>query len=78
MDLIYQDLKTPIHDLVDFLWVELLRDGGVVGHVRKEDGHQLPFTLNGASSSEDLIGQEFRGVGLGLRIVYGRGFFRLS
>ena len=78
MDLVHQDLEAPIHDLVDFLGVELLGDGGVIGHVGKEDGHELPFALDGAAGGEDLLGQEFGGVGLGLGVVDGRGFFGLA
>ncbi len=41
VDLIHQDLEAAVHDLVDFLRVQLLGEGGEVGHIGKEDGHQL-------------------------------------
>jgi hypothetical protein len=78
VNFIHKDLETPIHDLVDFLRVELFRDGGVIGHIRKEHRYQLPFPFDGAPGSKDLIGQEFWGVRLGLRIIYRRGFLGLS
>ncbi len=35
VDLIHQDLKAAIHDLVDFLGIELLGDGCIIGHICK-------------------------------------------
>jgi len=69
VDLIHEDLETSIHDLVDFLGVEFLGDGGVVGYVGEEDGDELPFALDGASGREDFVGQEFGCVGLRLGVV---------
>jgi len=59
---------------VDFLGVELFRNGGIAGHIRKKHCHKLTLSLNGAAGGEDFIRQELGGVGLGLRVVYGRGF----
>jgi len=38
VNLIHQNLEASVHDLVDFLGVELLGYGRVIGDVRKEDG----------------------------------------
>jgi hypothetical protein len=46
VDLIHQDFETTIHDLVDFLGIELLEDSGRVGHIRKEDSNHLSFAFN--------------------------------
>ena len=74
MNLVHQDLEAPVHDLMDFLGVELLRHGGVIGDVGEEDGYQLAFALDGASGREDLIGEILGRVGLGLGVVDGKGF----
>ena len=49
VDLVHQEPKTPVHDLVNCLRVEVLEHGRGVGHVREEDGDELPFSLNGAA-----------------------------
>ena len=46
VDLIHEDLKGTVHDLVDFLRVELLRHGCVIGHIREEHRHQFALSLN--------------------------------
>jgi len=74
VDLMHQDLETPVHDLVDFLRVEPFGNGGEVGHIRKEYGHQFPFSFDRAPGGEDLICEVFGGVGLGVVEIYGRGF----
>ena len=43
MDLVHHDLKTPIHDLMDFFRVELFRNRSVVGNICEENRHQLPL-----------------------------------
>ena len=64
VNLIHQNPETSIHDLMDLLRIELLRHGGVIGHIRKKHGHNLPLALNGTASSKDLVGQKLGGVGL--------------
>ena len=64
VDLVHQDLEAPIHDLVDFLGVEFLGDGGVIRHVGEEDGYELSFALDGTAGREDFIGKVFWSVGL--------------
>ncbi len=59
MDLIHQNFKTVIHDQVNFFGFQLFGDGGVAGHIGKKHRYQFAFAFNGASGSEDLIGQEF-------------------
>ena len=66
VDLIHQDTETAVHDLVDILRIELLGHGSEARHIREEDGHELPFTLDGAAGGKDLVGQKFGGVGSGL------------
>jgi hypothetical protein len=56
VDLIHQDLKASIHNLMDFLRVKLFCHGGVIGHISKEDCDQLALTFNSAAVIEDLIG----------------------
>jgi len=46
MDLLHEDLEAPIQDLVDLLRVQLLGEGGVMGHVGEEDGDLLSLRLN--------------------------------
>jgi hypothetical protein len=74
MNLIHEDLETPIHDLMDFLGVQFLGDGGIVRHVSKQDGYEFAFSLDGTPGREDLIGKILGSVGLGLRVVDGRMF----
>ena len=78
MNLIHQDLEAAIHDLVDFLGVEFLGHGGVIGYVGEEDGYELPLTLDGASGGEDFLREVSRRVGLGLRVVNQGSFFELA
>jgi hypothetical protein len=78
MDLVHQDLEASVHDLMDFLGIELAGDGGVVGHVREENGDGLSLALDRASSGKDLIGEVLRSVGVGGRVVYRGGFFGLA
>jgi hypothetical protein len=78
VNLVHQDLEDPVHDLVDFLRIELLGDGGVVGNIGKEDGYQLSFPFNGATCRENLISEELRCVGLGLVLVDLGDFFPFS
>ena len=73
MNLVHQDPEASVHDLVDFLGVELLGEGGVIGNISKENCDDLPFSLDGAASREDLLGQELGRVGLGLGEIDVRG-----
>ena len=77
VDFIHEDLETTVHNLVDFLGVDLLWHGSVVGHICKKDRHQLSFALDGAAGGQDLVGKKFGGVWLGHGIVYKKGFFGL-
>ena len=72
VDLIHEDLEAPVHDPVDLLGVELLRDGGEVRHVGKKDGDELALAFDGAPGGEDLLGKELGGVGVRLGVVEGR------
>ena len=62
MDLIHEDLEAAIHDLVDLLGIELLRDGREVRHIGKEDGDKFALTFDSTPCGEDLLCQELRGV----------------
>jgi len=64
VDFIHQHLKAPIHDLMNFFRVDFLRHRGIVGHISKQHRHQLPLPFDRTSVIEDLISQEFRGIGL--------------
>ena len=55
MDLVHEDTKTPVHDLVDRLWVQVLKHGRGVGYVSKEDRDELAFTLDGGAVGENLV-----------------------
>jgi hypothetical protein len=72
--LIHEDLEASVHDLVDFFGIELFGKGCKICRIRKKHGDQFTFTFNGASGSQDLIGQVFGGVGLGLSVVDRWGF----
>ena len=63
---------------MDILRVELLAHCGEPGHVRKEHGHELAFTLDGAAGRKDFIHQELGGVGAWCLVVDGHGFFGLA
>jgi len=69
VDFIHQDFEAAVHELVDFLGIELLGDGCVIRHVGKQDGYEFTLSLNGTAGRQDLIGQKFWGVGLGLGVV---------
>jgi hypothetical protein len=77
VDLIHQDFGTPIHDLMDFLRVEFLRYGGLVGYIREKHCHQLPLTLDRAAGGKNLIGEVFGSVGSGFVVVDWWGFLGL-
>ena len=55
VDFIHQNLKAPIHDLMDFFRVDFLRHGGKVGHIRKKHSYQLPLAFDRATGSENLF-----------------------
>jgi hypothetical protein len=61
-----------------FFGIEFFGDCGVVGHICKEDRHQLALPLYRASVIEDLIGQVFGGIRLGLIVVDRGAFLTLS
>ena len=48
VDLFHQDLETPVHDLVNFLRRQLLRDAGIVRHIDKQDGDHLALPFDRA------------------------------
>jgi hypothetical protein len=48
-----------------------------VHEVTEEHGDYLALSFEGALAGEDLVGQVFRSVRLGLGIVYSEGFFQL-
>ncbi len=78
VDFIHQDPAAAVHDPVDVLRVELLRDGREPGHVGEHDRHQLALPFQGTARGQDLIGQVFGGVGFGLPVVNGGEFLRFS
>ncbi len=77
VDLIHENLETPVHDCVNVFRIEFLGQGAKPGHIGEHHGDDLALPLDGASGGEDLIGQVFRGVGLGLLIVDLRRFLGL-
>ena len=62
---------------MDFFRVELFRNGGIIGNIGKENRDPFALAFDGATGGENLIGQVFGCVGLGLVIGDGRGFFQL-
>jgi hypothetical protein len=75
VDLVYENPKTPVHDLMDIFRIEILKHGRGLSHIHKQHCHELAFTFDGTTGREDLFRQMFGGVGLGLIVVDGRGFF---
>ena len=74
VDLIHQDPKAPVHDLVHFFGVELFGEGSEAGHIGKE--HRDQFTL---AFYEDLQVSGFYRLNVwGCRIEGGRNLFPLS
>ncbi len=73
MDLIHEDLKAPVQDLMDLFRVQLLREGGVGGHVGEEDSDDLALPFYRGAGGEDLVGQVLGGVGSGDGVVGERG-----
>jgi hypothetical protein len=57
---------------VDLVRIQLGGDARVVGHVGEEYGDDLALPLDGGARSEDLLGQEFRGVGARVEGIEGR------
>ncbi len=62
VDLIHQDLKAPVHDLVDLLGVQLLGECRIIRHIGKQDGHPFSFPFNRTPVGENFVRKEFRGI----------------
>jgi hypothetical protein len=62
-----QDLEEAVEDAVPLLGVELLGQLYRALHVGEQDGDLLPLTFEGASRSQNLRGEVFRGVGARVR-----------
>ena len=60
---------------MDLLGVQLLGEGGEVGHIGEEDGDDLALPFEGGAGGEDLVGQVLGGVGGRLGGIYDKGFF---
>ena len=61
-----------------FFRVELFGKGSIVGHIRKNYGHQFALALDGAAGGEDLVGKKFGCIGLRRCVINGRDLFWLS
>ena len=70
VNLLHKDLETPIHDLVDSLWIEFLRHRRVIDYISKKDGDYLPLAFDGAPCGKDLICEVFRCIGFWVRIGF--------
>ena len=75
VDLIHQYPEAPVHDLVHFLRVQLLGEGGVAGHIGEEHRHQLALPFQGTAGVQDLDRPDVWGCRTGVGVVEGRGFF---
>ena len=71
VDLVHEDAETPVHDLMDLLWIELLREGCVIRDIRKQHCYDLPLTFDGTARREDLLREELGGIRVGLGEVEG-------
>jgi hypothetical protein len=78
MDLVHEEAKTPIHDLVNRFRVEVFKHGRRVGNIREEDRDELPLSLDGTASREDFISEMLWSVRMRLVIIQGLGFFRFA
>src|SRR5262249_13334763 len=68
MDAVGEDREKPIHDLVPFLWIQLLCEIHRTLHVGKEHGYLLALALQSAPRGEDLFGEALRGIGARLKL----------
>ncbi len=78
VNFIHEDTKTPVHDLMDLLRIEIFKDGRRVSYVGENDGDEFALTFNGYAVRENLVREVFRPVGAGLLVVDGGGLFRLA
>jgi hypothetical protein len=67
---VQEDVKAAIHEGMDLLGIEVLREAGESGHVGKQDGDLLALPFERTAGGQDLLGQMARRVAqgcLGLR-----------
>ena len=57
VDLGEHQLEGAVHELVDVLGVEALREGGESRDVHEEHGDELALAFEGALGGEDLLGK---------------------
>ena len=77
VDLIHEDLETPVHDSVHVLGVQFFRKRSKAGHIGKHDGDDFPLPFDGASGGQNFFGEVFRGVGFGGGVINLRRFGRV-
>ncbi len=77
MDSLHHDMDCRLQELLSGFGVEVLDQLGRVLDVGEKDSNLLALALQGTTGGQDLVGQKLGGVGLGLRIVYGRRFLGL-
>jgi hypothetical protein len=64
VDLIHQDFKTVIHDLMHFFWIKFFGYGCIFGNIGKEDRHKLAFPFYGTPIGKYFVDQEPWGIGM--------------
>ena len=72
MDAVSQNLGEPIHDPVQLLGIESLREAGRALHIGEQHRHLFALALQGGLRLEDLVGEVLGGVGA--RVALGLGF----
>jgi hypothetical protein len=53
---VQEDVKAAIHEGMDLLGIEALREGGEPGHVGKQDSDLLTFPFESTAGGKDLLG----------------------
>ncbi|MDX2489355.1 MAG: hypothetical protein QNK41_02690 [Desulfosarcina sp.] len=64
MDFLHQNLKAPIHDLMNRFGIQFFRKGSKPGDIGKEYGDQFSFTLKAAPGGQNLFRHKFWGIGV--------------
>jgi hypothetical protein len=78
MDLVHENAKTAVHDLMDRLRIEVLKHGCGVRNIREEDSYYFPLSLDGAAIGENLFGKMLWGVRMRLVVIQGLGLLGLA
>ncbi len=74
VDFIQQKAKTPVHDLMNGLGIEISKNSAGIGHIDEHDGDDFALAFYGATRCQDLVCQIFGCVGAGTVEIQGFGF----